>query len=210
MTELSRISMGIIKIVDSQYSEYLDKECLDLIQIKNICNLYKKKSSDSNQSVNLSEIIFTSPEFKKTQSKSKNDKDILKCKEFKKKYSFFIRVLHACLKIEIDIFSLSNKTLTLKNNYQLIKSLENKKKQLFSDHMEVLKLQYKNINQSINESYEKYCHVYLSKLKIIDKITGYIKKLIKNNVFEKTDNLLTLILPYFYTYIEFIEEYNLD
>ncbi|XWV26553.1 hypothetical protein QJ857_gp0514 [Tupanvirus soda lake] len=207
--ELSRMSLGITKIIDKQYSEFIDDECLDIIQIKNICNLYKVKTTSHN-SVNLSEINFSSPEFKKISSKTqkKNQADVLKSDEFLKKYAFFIRTIYACLKINVDIFDVNGGIVTLKNNYQLLKSLETKKKQLIAEHLNILKMQYKNASQKIGNDYENYFNSYITKIKIIDKITAAINKLINGGVFDKTDNLLTLILPYFYTYTEFIEEYN--
>ena len=208
--ELSRMSMGIIKIIDKQYGEYIDDECLDIIQIKNICNLYKIKSNSNSTSVSLSEINFSSPEFKKmsNKTKKKNQADVLKSNEFIKKYSFFIRIIYACLKISVDIFDINDNIATLKNNYQLIKSFDMKKKQYITEHLTILKAQHKNVSQKIGPDYETYFANYITKIKIIDKIVMSINKLIKGAVFDKTDNLLTLILPYFYTYTEFIEEYN--
>lgn len=208
--ELSRMSTGIVKIIDKQYPEYLDDECLDIIQIKNICNLYKIKPGTQN-SITLSEINFSSPEFKKiknSKDSKKNQADILKSQEFIKKYTFFIRIIYAGLKIDVGLFDINNSTATLKNNYQLIKALELKKKKLIEEHLLILKNQYKNISQKIPPEYETYSNSYIMKIKIIDNIVGSVDKLIKSGIFEKTDNLLTLILPYFYTYTEYIEEYN--
>ena len=208
--ELSRMSRGIIKIIDNKYSNYIDDECLDIIQIKNICNLYKIKSNSNIESISLSEINFSSPEFKKmsNKTKKKNQTDVLKSNEFVKKYTFFIRIIYACLKIGVDIFDINDSIATLKNNYQLIKSFESTKKQFIAQHLTILKAQHKNISQPIGPDYEKYYKNYIVKIKIIEKIIASVNKLINGNVFEKTDNLLTLILPYFYTYTEFIEEYN--
>lgn len=206
--ELSRMSTSIIKIIDKQYSEYIVDDCLDIIQIKNICNLYKVKSN-SNNSVSLSEINFSSPEFKKINNKprKKNQANILKSEEFIKKYAFFIRIIYTCLKMDINLFDINDNIVTLKNNYQLIKALEFKKKQYIAEHLAVLKNQYKNISHKLNPDYENYFNNYIMKIRIIDKICAFINKLIKSGILEKTDNLLTLILPYFYTYAEFIEEY---
>jgi len=208
--ELSRMSTGIIKIINKQYEEYLDNECLDIKHIKDICNLYKAKSNSLN-SLSLSEINLSSPEFKKINISKKNKKaqaDILKSPEFDKKYTFFIKIIYASLKINIELFDINDNILTLKNNYQFVKALEFKKKKLITEHLIILKAQYKNISEKISLDYHTFYQNYIMKIKIIDKIAGYIDKLIKHNVFEKTDNLLTLILPYFYTYTEYIEEYN--
>jgi hypothetical protein len=209
--ELSDMSSKIIKIINKQYKESINLECVDLMQIKDICSLYKIKQNMNNcTSVNLSEIKFSSPEFKKISSDSKKKKqnDVLKSKEFIKKYSFFIKIIYACLKIGVDMFNMDDDVITLKNNYQLKKSLETKKKKFVSEHLTIIKNQYKNISQKITPEYETYFHDYVTKIKIIDKIIDWISKLIVGNVLGRTDNLLTLILPYFYTYTEFIEEYN--
>lgn len=206
--ELSRMAMGIINMVDHQYSEYIDDECIDIIQIKNICNLYKIKSS-IDHSLSLSEINLSSPEFKKAKTKSskKNQANILKSQEFIKKYTFLIKILYSCLKLDIELFDVKGNILTLKNNYQLIKSIESKKKQLISEHLNILRNQHKNVSQKISDDYDSYVKNYVVKIKIIDRVLSSIDKLIRHDIFEKTDNLLTLILPYFYTYTEFIEEY---
>ena len=207
---LASMSMGIIKTITKHYSDYDDDECLDIMQIKNICNIYKINQSGNNiNSVMLGDINFSSPEFKKAspKSKKKNQTDI-RSDEFKKKHSFFIRILYACLKIEVELFDVEDNIVTLKNNYHLCRALEARKKTLIMDHLNILKTQYKNISQPINAEYEEYYKAYIMKIKIIDKIISSINKLIKSSVVEKTDNLLTLILPYFYVYPEFIEEYN--
>lgn len=129
------MALGIIKILNKYYYQYIDDECLDIVQIKNICNLYKiKKNINSNDSISFSDIKFSSPDFVKhnynnaqTQTK-KTQFDLLKTDEFYKKYAFFIKILYACLKINIELFDINNNILTLKNNYQLLKTLELKKK----------------------------------------------------------------------------------
>src|SRR5436190_2085244 len=112
--ELARMATGIIKIIDKEYDQHVDDECLDIIQIKNICNLYKTKNNSVN-SISLSEISFSSPEFKKVANKidKKNQAGVLKSEEFVKKYSFFIKNLYACLKMGITIFDINDNILTL-------------------------------------------------------------------------------------------------
>jgi hypothetical protein len=208
--ELSRMSVLITKMIDIEYRQYNDNdnECLDIIQLKNICNLYKTKGSSTN-SISLHSIVFSSPEFQKINKTSqKKQIDILKTPEFQKKYSFFIRVIFCCLKISITIFDIKDNVITMKNNYQLIKALELGKKKLIEQHMNILKQQHKHISQKINPDYDEYFHDYLIKVKLIDKISSSITKLIDTNILTKTDNLFSLVLPYFYKYDEFIEEYN--
>lgn len=203
--ELSRMAIGIIKMIDKKFPECVNEEYLDLIQIKNICNLYKNKTLDQN-SITLSEINLSSPQFKKTKTNSK-EFELLKTEEFKKKYAFFIRIIYSCLKMDVDIFDINN-VVTLKNNYHLLKAIENCKKKFIRSHMEILKEQYRNIDKKIDEDYHNFFQDYMVKIKILDKIICSINKLISTGIFEKMDNIFSLILPYFYKYTEYIEEYN--
>lgn len=202
------MASGIIKIIDEQYSEISDDDCLDIFHIKSICKLYNAKGI-AGKTITLSELNFSTPEFKKAPPKSSRKKhDFLKTPEFTKKYAFFIRIIYACLKINVTIIDQTDDVMTLKNNYHLIRSLELTKKQLIIEHLGLLKNYCKNITNKIDSDYELYVKNFTSKVKIIDKIMISINKLIKADVFEKTDNMLSLLLPYFYTYTEFIEEYN--
>lgn len=225
--EISRMSRGIIRMIDRKFTKFQQSECLDIIQIKNICSLYKKKTDDE-KSVSLGEVDFSSPEkidsvdsgaslssndlFKSKlnirQSNKKKEDNILRSKEFVKKYNFIIKVLYVCLKIDVDIFDIGDNMVTIKNNYRLIKSLANKKRKLIMEHINVLKDHYQNVEKQIDVEYEKYHDSYLSKIRLVDKVIGYINKLVDFGVLKRTDNLLTLILPYFYNYANYIEEYN--
>uniref|UniRef100_A0A6G6AAX5 Uncharacterized protein n=1 Tax=Borely moumouvirus TaxID=2712067 RepID=A0A6G6AAX5_9VIRU len=194
--------------MSKKYNLYKSNECFDIMQIKNICNLYKMKNQ-SNESVRLSEINLSSPEFKSFDPKiNKNNPEILKSTEFSKKHSFFIRVIYACLKIGVELFNDGDEFVILKNNYQLIKSLENKKKQIINEHIAILKTQYKLADQKVSQNYDIFLKQYTMNIRIIDKIMSSVNKLIDSGVVEKTDTLLSLILPYFFTYTEYIEEYN--
>lgn len=206
--ETSRMSANIVKILNKHFAKYIRNECFDIIQIKNICNLYNN-STGKNSSITLSEINFSSPEFTKyNHTVNKNHLDILKTQEFIKKHAFFIKVMYACLKLNLEIFFLEEEFITLKNNYEIIKTLESTKKQLIHEHINILKSQYKDVSKKISDNYDDYLNDYLIKIKIIDKIHALINGLIKSNILESQDNLLSLILPYFFTYPEFIEEYN--
>ena len=215
--EINRVSSKIVKILNKQYDKFIKNECIDVVQIKNICNLYNNNNNNNNKihddsnNLSLSEINFSSPEFTKYNGNrsNKNHLDVLRTREFIKKYSFFIKVIYACLKLQINMFNNVDDTIiTLKNNYQILKSLESKKKQLISQHIEILNNQKQNLTKKISEAYDYYLSDYMIKIKIIDKIYVLLHALIDNNVLENKDNMLSLILPYFYVYPEYIEEYN--
>jgi len=231
-------------MVALRYGDYLADDCIDLVQLRDICSLYKNKSG-SVESISLSEIEFSTPDFKKpklTKNSLNKDKEILKTTEFKKKYLFFIKIIYTCLKLGVEIFEVnetkspkSNKASgangangvngangpkgmgipiasepfpTLKSNYKLLKSVLDAKKNLIQDHINILKDHQKNLHQFVDSSYDEYSSEYVCKIKILDKIAKFIDSLIKNSVLDNTDNLFALILPYFYVYQDYIEEYN--
>lgn len=211
--EIPSMAAGIIKVINREFAEYDDGECLDINQLKNICNLYTVKPGRHNKSISLGEICISSPEFGHTHKNARTaqtnrDADVLKSPEFTKKYAFFIRIVFACLKVGVDVFNENNGILTLKNNYQLLRSLENRKKQLIAEHIEVLRFQARNITVELGEVYGQFLKSFANKTRIVDRVHASISKLIRAQTFEPTDNMMSLILPYFYTWTEIIEEYN--
>jgi len=205
--EITNMSSGIIKLLNEKYNKNVIKDCLDITQIVSICNLYNNNNNNvSTSSISLNDIDFSSPVFKKNSKKNSN---ILESKEFKKKYSFFIKIIFACLKINVDIFDIVNESIIFKNMYALIKSIELSKKKLIMEHIELLKNHHRSIAQKIDATYfDEYIPGFIAKNKVIDKILESIKKLMKAGVINNTDNLFVLVLPYFYTYTKYIEEYN--
>lgn len=220
--ELSQMACKIITTIDNRYGNKDTseggkdgtEEYLDIKQIKEICGLYEIKKN-YNKKISLDDINFSSPEFQgqaefqrgTANANTKNTMDILESEQFYKRYAFYIKTLYACLKLDVDIFDLSDDVLTLKNNYYMIKTLEKKKREIIEDNIKILKVYSKNILKKMDEKYEQYSVTAINKIKLVDKIMKSIKKLIENDVFEKTDNLSSLILPYFYVKAEFIERY---
>ncbi len=234
--EIKNIATNIVKIIKEKYNTLVKGECMDLLQIINICTLYKTKKIDHKvpsghtptsastpastsasgstrltRQITLHDIHIGSPKFEKVNpktNKKKKQEEILHSEEFRKKYDFFVRIIFSCLEMDIEIFDMSDEFATLKNNYKLTKSMEYRKKKLIEEHYLILKEQYKYMNKKLDDNYEAYVSEYILKIKIIDKMIGSIDSLIQSKVFERTDNLFSLIIPYFYTYVSIIEEYN--
>lgn len=202
--EVVKMANNINKILDKKYFKSYNT-CIDFIQLKNICSIYK--NSADNNSVSLKDIDLKSPDFKKCKTKTKNQ-NIMESEDFKKKYSFFIRIFYSCLKTNVEIFDLKDNILILKNNYILLKSINNAKKKIISEHINELKRYQKSIKKTIDEEYSNYVQNFIMKIKILEKITIFINKLIDNSIINKNDNLFTLILPYFYKHEKFIEVYK--
>ena len=205
--EIPKMATNIIEMLSTQYKKFIENECIDMKQIINICNLYKVPKKKC--TVPVGDIEIVSPDFRKLTKGGKYTlSDVLSSAEFKKKYDFFVSVMFSCLKIQIDIFDINGDIAVMKNNYRLIKSLEAMKKKMIDKHCTVLKHQSKNISQQVGPEYIDFFNEQINIIKIIDRILYSINKLINASVLHKTDNLFSLLLPYFYTYTEYIEEYN--
>lgn len=202
--DIVKMASNINKILDKKYFKSYNK-CIDFIQLKNICSIYK--NTTNNSTISLNDIDLKSPDFKKCKTKTK-DKNIMESEDFKKKYAFFIRIFYSCLKMNIEIFDLKDNILILKNNYILLKSISNAKKKIISEHIEELKYYQKSIKKNIRDDYNNYVQNFIVKIKILEKITIFINKLIDNAIINRNDNLFTLILPYFYKHEKFIEVYK--
>jgi len=202
------IANNIVMLIKKKFDTNIIAECLDINQLISICTLYKNHRNDD-VSISLRDIDFSSPEFDKKSGK-KMSSNILETSEFKKKYTYFIKFIYSCIKLDVDIFNINpDRTLTFKNNYHLVKSIELRKKNIILDHIETLKSHHRNASHKINQQYyAEYVPNYFIKIKILDKMLEGIRKMIKNNIMNNTDNLFELILPYFYTYRQYIEEYN--
>ena len=215
---LFQMSSNIIKICKNKYKKYIDGDCFDIRQLINICKLCKAPISKTQDTDTMSDIDLLSPLFiKSSPTDNKKQIDILKSKEFQKKYSFFIKIIYACLKLDIEIFDIKSDILTFKNNYNLIKTLYNYKKETIIEHQNIIKDHLQNleipliklkISSPTKISYDTYLNDYLREIKIIDKIIGYINEMLNAKISSKTDNMISLIIPYFYNYTEYIEVYN--
>ena len=237
--EISYMAGTIMSLFKNRYGDSYD-DCIDVIHLNKICNIYKRNVTKDQKSTEISSnvtsmtienIEFSSPNFKNTLgNKKKHSYNILKSEEFTKKYRCFIRIIYACLKMDVEIFDINNNKkekiikksgsksnkpvkkkqnfLTLKSNYYLLRAILDKKRALISNHIIVLKEQYNNISIFITTAYQEYMMEFYQKIKILDKLAQFIEKIVADQVVDQTDNIFELILPYFYVYQEFIEEYN--
>lgn len=220
--EIASMAAGIIDIINTEYADYAD--CIDITKIKELCNMCE--SDDDIQTLSLNDIELSSPAFKKDVQKSRKQSSrkgassksarkskrtpVPESKEFFKKYGFFIKMVYSCLKLEVEIFELHSEDniMIMKNNYHLIKTLEKTKCKFLIQHMAILKTQYKRISEPIDDEYQSYVRGYLVKMRILDRVIRNMRRLVESETLDKRDNLLTLLLPYFYKKMDFIEEYS--
>lgn len=213
--DISIMSIFIIKTIKNKYGVKKCKKSLDLSQLIKICEIENtvdnlNKYDNLDKTISLSEINFSSPLYKeydneKEVKKKRKNQSLSEGSDFRKTYCFFIRIIYSILKVNAEIFNEDDDIITLKNNYKLIKSLEESKKEIVNDHIVNIK---KHICESINSNYNDYVTIYISKIKVLEQVISYINLLISSNTFKKTDNMFSLIVPFFYKMNKYIEEYN--
>lgn len=216
--QVSRMAADIIKILDTKYPSDSDKtdDYIDVKQIKDMCKKITANTNSSSKtesdidSLSLGDLKFETPDFvKQSKTKSKTsttEPNPLTTETFRKKYDYFIQIIYTALKLDIEIFD--PQTVTLKNNYHILKSITRKKRKYIQVHFAKLKLQYKNPNAKIAEDYYTFLENYGKRLKILENLLKSIKDIIDNSILDTMDNLLQLVIPYFYKNIKYIEEYN--
>jgi hypothetical protein len=208
-TKITKMASAIITILKRDY----DLESLDVKQIVDFCSLYEEtnhKSSRRKKHMDESteEIIFSSPQFEKITRKTPKHNLSIESEEFVKKYSFFTKIIYACLRLDVKIFQETSSGEILKNIHQMVKAIEARKKTLINEHIDILRSHFQNPEEDIGEDYVSYLTSYTKKIKILQDIRNTIKKLYERSILSKNDNMISLLVPYFYTRIKCIERYS--
>lgn len=205
--KLDTMAKEIIRILDNNYSKYKNNN--DIILIKNICKLCDFEDI-MDGSVKLEDVDISSPDFyNQTIKKRKNKNETIN--DFRKKHKFFIKIMYACLKTDVDLFNKSKKDdniIVIKNNMQLKRSINktiNKKVNEFIDISKKLKKNHDELDKYI--AYMQNYEVVLKSLRRLDEV---ISKVLSDHKYLHEQNLNTLILPYFYREDDddIIEEYG--
>lgn len=202
---ISRLTFKIIDILNEKFPKKDNLECDDVKRIYDICNLYKIDFINSNNST--SEIDLNVNEIECNISRI-NSSEFINTNEFITKYNFFVRIIYFSLKLDIEIFSIKENIIILKNNYNFIKYLNIRKKKILTNHIKYLEKVSSNNDKTIPDNFVEYQNDKINSIVIINKIINAINNLNKKNILKSNDNLLVLILPYFYSKEEVIEEYN--
>lgn len=215
--QLDDMTNEIMTILHNSYHDQL-LNSIDIQQLRNICMLYQNKyldKIDDSQSTYYQDTeripkLETVKSDKKTHLNIQSfitHKKILSTKEFRKRYTFFIKIIYSCLIVGIDIFDNDGINLMLKSNHYLLRSINKTKKQIIEEQIAILNQLKRDSSISI-KTYENVNAEFILKLKTIDKITAHLDKLIQHQIITPIDNLFHLILPFFYVHLEYIEEYT--
>jgi hypothetical protein len=151
-------------------------------------------------------MFFDSPKFQPYQE---SNIDSLKTPEFINKYTFFIRVVYICLRLEIPIFtSYKSGALVLSSYRELRLSIHARKKKLLEDHITILKRQHRSYAIDYSAEYATFYQTTQREMDAIHKILRNLDDIIAKKIVTEQDNLLTMLLPYFRAKERFIETYR--
>ncbi len=109
--------------------------------------------------------------------------------------------------MQINIFKIKNNVCVFKNNYDLKKSIIEKKKDLLKDHQIEINNLIKICDKCIYQDLQILSNKLQLKITILDKMVINVEKLVSRSLVDWTDSLYGLILPYFYKYETYVEEY---
>lgn len=202
--KIDSISNDIMTILKSKYRKYIKLNCTDIIRIIDICKL---NTSESNvKKINLSEIILESPNLTDVQVE-KQIKNIRKNKSFLKYSDVVLRAIHVCLKLDVEIFEITDDDVLLKNNHRLISSIDNRKKVLIAEHIKQLQTYSKN-SKLVMTNYMSYNNKFICEINLLEQVKKNIENIVSRKICKNSDTVLTLVLPFFYIYQEYIEVYS--
>lgn len=196
---MSVLSQSVKRMILKAY----DETSTDIKQIIEICDLVDHKIQEESP-----DITILSPEFTNDVKQYANNSDLLECPQFCKKYQYFISLLYGLLKLKVPVFDEKGQHPVMLNNQKLLKSIERTKRDLIKTHILILNSEHKNAKTCFSPDYEEYSKEFITKTRQLDRIRSTIDKLLKQKVWLPNETLLSLITPYFYSYIKIVEVFG--
>src|SRR5438067_1570351 len=113
--KISHMIYDIQFIINQEYAN--SEESLDIEQIINFCSIYKSQQEKHNKKKSIYQYnisIESSPSstIGLELNDCKNNLSKFNTPEFRKKYILFIRILHACLQMEVELFTVNKNIYT--------------------------------------------------------------------------------------------------
>lgn len=130
-----------------------------------------------------------------------------KKKNFSKRRLLTLKILYACLKLDVSIFSDN----ILVNNRTLINLLTKKKREFLLEVNNVITYNTSKMSTLRSVKHKEYQQVFdecILKVRIIDKLMKIIAKLCQKKILRETDTILMLTIPFFFIEKEYIEQYG--
>ncbi len=184
------------------------KSSSDLKDLHFLINLYDVSSSDQIDEIS-SEVDITSP----IDTSGRSQDEIIKSSNFIKRYKVFLKIIFSALLINVDIFKIYRDNQVFMNLYDMKNSFLKRKKKILQDVSNNINDNTKVLKDLLEVKYDSYEKIFLysiTQIKVIDKVVSIICKIIAMKLLSETDSIISLIMPFFYKYQDFIETYNMN
>lgn len=182
-------------------------ENVDSVDVKNmikICDILP----ESNISQDSPDILIDSPQFNSTVKRYCKTDELLQCPDFLRKYNYVVSLVYAILKLKVPLFEEIGKNVIIKSNREVIKAIEAAKKAQIKSHIMILHTEFNGVKSSFSPGYEKYSNEFIKTVRQLDRVKATMEKLMSQGVWTDGDNVMSLVLPYFYKYLNILERFD--
>lgn len=197
---LNYVQEKTIKIYPNKKKDkYSDRKDLHFL-----INLYKSQGNN-----NITEI--SSDVDIELNALPDND-DILKSTNFMKRYHVFLKIIFSALLINVSLFKIYRDTEVFMNLYDMKNCFLKKKKTVLQDLTSQIDSNTKTLNTLLEFKYTEYQKIFsitTTQIKVIDKVVSIIDKLVEKKILKENESVITLIMPFFYKYQNYIETYTM-
>ena len=187
--------------IQEELEQNHDTEATDIKRMINFCQLYPSNQISQSTSSDA-EYLLESPTFQK-------DRGGIRSSEFQNRYNYVIKIVYTMMRLDVPFYRVSGHSTVFCTMYQLDQNISDYKREIVAEHIKVLREQARHAEEDDYTQYCQYNKMYLHALKIAERIRHLIRKALESGVLNKTDNLLTLLIPYFRKKEQYIEEYEI-
>lgn len=183
------------------------KSSNDLKDLYFLINLFDITKNESLPELS-SEVDINSP----IMAENKTKTEILKSDNFIKRYSVFLKIIFSALLMNVEIFKIYRDNQVFLNLYDMKNSFLKRKKKILQDIITYVDDNSKILKSLLDIKHTDYQNIFaiaLTQMKVIDKVISIINKLIDNNLLKETESIISLVMPFFYKYQDFIETYKI-
>lgn len=184
---------------------YDEQESTDLKNMIKLCDILPEPKSVS---LDSPDILIDSPQFDPTVKRYCKTDELLQCPDFLRKYNYVISLVYSILKLKVQLFDKVGNTVIIKSNRAVIKSIEATKKAQIKAHIMILHTEFNGVKTSFSADYETYSATFIQTIRQLDRIKSTMEKLMAQNIWTDGDNVMSLILPYFYRYLKIAERFE--
>jgi hypothetical protein len=219
--DIPRMGQHIVQHMDNIFTKKQLKSP-HLVNLKTLCELFEPESAEflgtdfTNMKTNLSSM--SSPNFYKStevapKKISSQTEDFLTSEIFLTKYSAFIKIIYASIRLGLKIFAtdgVDSDVVFLQSNINLVNSINNHKRKLIDEHTDALCDLHTQIGK-VGQAYDEYLVFntnFLTQMKTLDRIHNWIQLYAENSTYHMSDNLIEPLIVFFQVKKKVTEKYS--